>query len=138
MRLLALHENCDGEENNYPLRIASEKLVNAPYSAIFTIESNSVVVFAVPDQRLHLTSVLTTRNLDKAFLNASVRFTHFIRTTDDVDVNFAWAALCRGTAIICRDVQEAVDLVIPVVFNRDNRIVKENITGTFIRCKLRP
>ena len=175
LRLLALHENCDGEENNYPLRIAVEKLVNVPYSAISIIEPKPVVVFAVPDQRLHLTyerrrhstraikeAQVSKHSLDskpinipssisgfngqplqnvdiplrKVLLNASVRFTHFIRTTDDMKVNFAWATLYRGAAIICHDVQ--VDLVTPVVFNRDNRMVKEEITGTFVRCKLRP
>ena len=76
--------------------------------------------------------------LSKAFSNASVRFTHFIRTTDDVHVNLAWAALCRGAAIICHNTQETVDLVIPVVLNRDNRMAKENITAIFVKCKLRP
>ena len=72
----------------------------------------------------------------KAFLNSSVRFTLSVRTIDHVDVDLAWAVLCRGAAIVCRDVQEAVDLVIQVVFNRDNRMVKEEITTIFVRCKL--
>jgi len=74
--------------------------------------------------------------LCKAFSNASVRFTHFIQTTDDVHLDLAWTALCRGAATICNHAQQAVDLVIPVVLNRDNRMAKEDITAIFIKCKL--
>ena len=74
--------------------------------------------------------------LRKAFSNASVRFTHFIQTTDDVHVDLARTALCRSAAIICKHIQEAVDLVIPVVLNRNSRMVKEEITAIFIKCKL--
>jgi len=74
--------------------------------------------------------------LCQAFSNASVRFTHFIQTTDDVHVDLAWKALCRGAAIICNHAQEAVDLVIPVVLDRDNRMAKEEISAIFIKCKL--
>ena len=75
--------------------------------------------------------------LRKAFANASVRFTHFIRIADDVHVDLAWAALCRGAAVVCHDAQETVDIVIPVVYNRDKRMFKQEITAIFIRCKLR-
>ena len=74
--------------------------------------------------------------LSKAFSNASVRFTNFIQTTDDVHVDLAWTAICRGAAIICNHTQEAVDFVIPVALNRDNRMAKEEITAIFIKCKL--
>jgi len=75
--------------------------------------------------------------LCKAFLSASVRFTHLIQTTDDAHVNLAWAAFCRGAAIIRHPAQDTVDLVILVVFNRDNRMAKEEITAIIIKCKLR-
>jgi hypothetical protein len=293
LRFWALYENWNGGEHNYPLEIAVEKLINAPYSTIFTVEPKPAAVLAALDQRLHLTydqrrpsvrmieeaqvskhmrlvyiapqhgrflytgyssepflaeagahalsawrknygrvavetlaygidTILSTQGnagelvgrfilmsaydyavessmrpvadspphpphfsagvdmeiflralipnehveyfldskpinlpssssatdsrllqeldipLRRVFLNASIRFTHFIQTTDDVHVDTAWAALCRGAAILCHHAQEAVDLVIPVVLNRDNRIVKDEITAVFVRCKLRP
>ena len=75
--------------------------------------------------------------LRKAFSNASIRFTHFIQIADDIHVDLACAALCRGAAIICHRAQEGVDLVIPVVLNRDKRMAKEEISAIFVRCKLR-
>jgi len=60
----------------------------------------------------------------------------FILAADDVHLGVAWAALCQGVAIICHHAQEAVDLVIPVVLNRGNRTIKEEISAVFVRCKL--
>lgn len=55
LRFWALHENYDGGGDNYPRQITMEKLINAPYSTIFTVEPKPTAVLAVLDQRLHPT-----------------------------------------------------------------------------------
>ena len=75
--------------------------------------------------------------LREAFSSASIRFTHFIRTSDPIHISLTQAALCRGAAIMCHLTQEAVDFVVPVIMNRDNQMTKAEVTAIFVQCKLR-
>lgn len=59
------------------------------------------------------------QTLEVAFKDAYINFSHFIKATDDTIINtdFVWQGLARVAAIMCFEVQKAVDFIIPVTFS---------------------
>ena len=80
------------------------------------------------------TNVVSGDTLEEAFIDARVRFTHFVRSydsstfTDDV----MWAAMARGYAIQCWSNQWLIDLILPILlWNR--RLGRYVMTALFIQ-----
>ncbi|KIL60714.1 hypothetical protein M378DRAFT_26410 [Amanita muscaria Koide BX008] len=75
--------------------------------------------------------------LKDAFKDAVVRFTHFGKFVDNTATsqNAAHAAFFRSMAIICRDTQESVDIIIPVLSTTDGVVCRHAISSILIQVK---
>jgi len=71
------------------------------------------------------------------FANSRIYVTHFIKVYDYKVVSVEFLAKCatRGVAIVCADNQPAVDVIFPIVINKDKPITKENVTALLKQSK---
>ncbi len=84
-------------------------------------------------------NVVDGEDLETAFKDAYVYFTHFVRAKDGsvVTDRCALAALCRGMAFQCCPNQESIDIVISVVFKKslDEPLRPSDITFFAVQVK---
>jgi hypothetical protein len=71
------------------------------------------------------------------FANSRIYVTHFIKVYDYnvLSVEFLAKCVARGVAILCADNQYAVDIVIPIVIDKDKPLTKENVTALLLQSK---
>jgi hypothetical protein len=71
------------------------------------------------------------------FANSRIYVTHFIKVYDYNVLSVEFLAMCaaRGVAIVCADYQRAVDVVIPIVIDKDKPLTKENVTALLLQSK---
>ena len=71
------------------------------------------------------------------FANSRIYVTHFIKVYDYKVLSVEFLAKCavRGVAIVCADNQRAVDVIFPIVIDKDKPITKENVTALFKQSK---
>jgi hypothetical protein len=71
------------------------------------------------------------------FANSRIYVTHFIKVYDYNVLSVEFLAKCaaRGVAIVCADYQRAVDVVIPIVIDKDKSLTKENVTALLLQSK---
>ncbi|KAH7920465.1 hypothetical protein BV22DRAFT_1181105, partial [Leucogyrophana mollusca] len=95
---------------------------------LFTETYTGQILSSVPD------NVHSTTNFVDAFKDAQVRFTHFGKMADDTGATSPalLAAFIQGMAIICWDLQDLVDLVIP-----NDPLAVSSMTGILMQVKLR-
>ena len=76
--------------------------------------------------------------LSDAFKDARICFTHFAKMADDTGTTTAaaWAAFIRHMAIMCRNGQQTVDCILPVLL-WDTNICEHIMTGLLIQFKWR-
>lgn len=81
--------------------------------------------------------------LEKAFANAYINFTHFLKGGDSgiANISFAWKSLVRSAAIQCCPTQPNIDIIIPIVFSQGGpekaRLSKDNVSAILIQVKNR-
>jgi hypothetical protein len=90
-------------------------------------------------------SMLPSRLADKGrehtfaatFANSCIYVTHFIKVYDYNVLSVEFLAKCaaRGAAIVCADYQRAVDVVIPVIIDKDKPLTKDNVTALLLQSK---
>lgn len=83
-----------------------------------------------------------TMDLQTAFTDAYINFTHYMRVENDVnaDYHLAWNALARSAALQCYQNQESVDIIIPILLsnpNGDNILDKKSVSAILIQVKNR-
>ena len=71
------------------------------------------------------------------FANSRIYVTHFIKVYDYNVLSVEFLAKCaaRGVAIVCADNQRAVDVVYPIVIDKDKPLTKDNITALLLQSK---
>jgi hypothetical protein len=71
------------------------------------------------------------------FANSRIYVTHFIKVYDYNVLSVEFLAKCaaRGVGIVCADYQRAVDVVIPIVIDKDKPLTKENVTALLLQSK---
>ncbi len=78
-------------------------------------------------------------DLETAFKDAYIYFTHFVRAKDGIIVTdrCALAALCRDMAFQCFPNQKLIDIFIPVVFKKglDESLYRTDITFVAVQVK---
>ena len=72
------------------------------------------------------------------FQNAVVRFTHFVKAADGAAMTTrGMAMLLRGAAIIGYTHQESIDIAIPILLNRNDKIEEASMSAFLIQVKRR-
>lgn len=107
---------------------------------LFAAEFKTVWTGCIPNNTpSKVTDGPDSQTLKDAFANAWVRFTHFVRASDDsaMSTAMAWMAATRGMAVIGWRNQAEVDVMIPIVLNKDAPISEQNVTVLLIQFKLR-
>ncbi|KAF8882381.1 hypothetical protein CPB84DRAFT_1965388 [Gymnopilus junonius] len=74
-----------------------------------------------------------------AFKDAIICFTHFGKMADNTGVTSAatWVAFIRHMAIMCRNGQDSVDCIIPVLLQGNAKVCEHVITAVFVQFKRR-
>jgi hypothetical protein len=77
--------------------------------------------------------------LQAAFKNAVVRFTHFVKAADDVAMTTRGMTMgfLRGAAIIGWNDQKSIDIAIPILLNRSDKIEEVSMSAFLIQVKRR-
>ncbi|KAF4615349.1 hypothetical protein D9613_003426 [Agrocybe pediades] len=77
--------------------------------------------------------------LEEAFKDSWVRFTHFVRGADDfvLTSSMAWLAMTRGMAMIGSSSQEGIDVHIPILLHKDKQISESNMSAILVRFESR-
>lgn len=77
-----------------------------------------------------------------AFSKSSVRFTHYVKLGDSTGLTSTalCAAFIRGMAFIAHPSQEYIDLLVPILCDRDGPVAPHNITALVVQinCRARP
>jgi hypothetical protein len=100
-------------------------------SELFSPDYANQILQSVPD------NVKSSTTFATAFQDAVVRFTHFGKMADDTGTN-TWgmfAAFVRCMAIICCSSENGVDLLIPVLLEREKMLDEAVMTGLLIQVK---
>lgn len=133
--LLILAIDCAQEvaQGNWPRWSKAVGVIGFMRSLVGNENYDERIRNCVPDNRMG-------EAFDDYFKNSVVRFTHFAQVDDDwgVTTDAAFAAFVRGLAIQCHPFQEGVNVVIPVLINKDKPVEEENITLLLISFKNRP
>lgn len=76
------------------------------------------------------------KSFEDAFEESIVYFTQFIKVhnSDVINRELLWFAIARGAAIMCKDCQKGVDLIIPFVVGNQN-VGPKTISAIFIQVK---
>ena len=74
----------------------------------------------------------------QTFDNCCLWFNHIIKVEDSnvIRPEFLWKYVTRGAMVVCKDNQEAVDIIVPVVFPNGN-LSRHNVTVIMIQVKNR-
>ncbi|KAG8217190.1 hypothetical protein J3R82DRAFT_5272, partial [Butyriboletus roseoflavus] len=77
--------------------------------------------------------------LEDAFKDAVVRFTHFVKAVGDsvVETTAMELGFVRGSAFICHNRQKDVDIVIPVLLDKDDTVAESSMSALLIQVKRR-
>ncbi|KAH7908450.1 hypothetical protein BJ138DRAFT_1157601 [Hygrophoropsis aurantiaca] len=102
-------------------------------SELFTDRFSSDVLSSTPDKMVDGVAFAD------AFKNSVVRFTHFVKAADDsATTTFAmFAAFVRGMAMVGHSSQEMVDIVIPILLKRNDRLAEPAMTALLVQVKRR-
>jgi hypothetical protein len=82
-------------------------------------------------------NVSSKKTFRTAFKNAMVRFTHFGKMDDILSTHDVAAALVRSMAIICQTGEKSVDMILPVLLNKEWQICEAAVTGILVQVKRR-
>jgi hypothetical protein len=100
---------------------------------LFTEEHANQILTSVPDN--------TNSNVTfaDAFAEAVVRFTHFGRMADDTaaTTNVALAAFIRCMAIICWSSHDIIDILLPVLLKRGEKLHERIMSSILVQIKRR-
>ena len=123
-------EQCDHLEGRSPNFSAGCRLTTF-INMLFTNECAEKVLGSSPDN-------MKGMPFRKAFEHALVSFTHFGKMADNTGITSAaaWVAFIRHMAIMCRNGQNFVDCIIPVLL-QGTRLCEHVITGVLIQFKRR-
>jgi hypothetical protein len=73
-----------------------------------------------------------------AFQQASIHFTHFVHLQPLNHSTFdLWIAMARGQALQCAPNQPDYDIIIPIVFESESLLSRENMSAILIQVKNR-
>ncbi len=99
-------------------------------SNIYTKKIQSMLPSKLADEGRNHTFAAT-------FANSRIYVTHFIKVYDYKVLSVEFLAKCaaRGVAIVCADNQRAVDVIFPIVIDKDKPLTKENVTALFKQSK---
>ena len=72
----------------------------------------------------------------QAFDAACLWFNHIIKVEDSnvIKPEFLWKYVMRGAMVVCKDNQEGVDIIVPVVF-LDGNLSRQTVTAIMIQVK---
>lgn len=128
----------------YDAAIEREQAEHRDYSQGVSVISFIEALFPHDDAQKILHSVPNNNVADAtqfrdAFKDAVVRFTHFGEMSDKAGTSAmsAYGAFLRGMAIVCRNCQRSVDIVIPVMLDRSKKLYESGITGILVKVKNR-
>ena len=76
-------------------------------------------------------------SLYDAFKNAVVRFTHFVKAADGAAMTTRGMTMgfLRGAAIIGWNDQKSIDIAIPILLNRSDKIEEASMSAFLIQVK---
>ncbi|KAH7906534.1 hypothetical protein BJ138DRAFT_621877 [Hygrophoropsis aurantiaca] len=102
-------------------------------SELFTELFSSQVLCNTPD------NMVGGIVFQEASKDSVVRFTHFVKATDDsaTTTHGMFAAFVRGMAMVCHPSQDLVDIVIPVLLNRNDLLAESAMTALLVQVKRR-
>ena len=71
------------------------------------------------------------------FANSRLYVTHFIKVYDYKVLSVKFLAKCtaRGVAIVCADNHPAVDVIFPIVIDKDKPLTQDNVTALLVQSK---
>ncbi|KAG8213575.1 hypothetical protein J3R82DRAFT_10231, partial [Butyriboletus roseoflavus] len=94
-------------------------------------EFSTSILNAKPD------NVVEQRALEDAFNDAVVRFTHFVKVVDDstVKTKAMVSGFLRGSAFICRNNQAVIDMIIPVLLAKHEKLEETSMSALLIQVK---
>jgi hypothetical protein len=100
---------------------------------LFSDDCAERVLNSVPD------NVKSSATFATAFEDAVVRFTHFGKMADDTGTttHAMFAAFVRCMAVICWSSQNIIDLLIPVLLRRGDKLREPAMTGLLVQVKRR-
>ncbi|KAH7890620.1 hypothetical protein F5I97DRAFT_1923094 [Phlebopus sp. FC_14] len=102
--------------------------------ALFPANFHDIILQSNPENKNDESHVL-----ENAFKHA-VRFTHFVKAADDCVVKSSAmvAGFVRGSAFIGHNTQEDVDIIIPILLEKDAAAIEESVmSAMFIQVKRR-
>jgi hypothetical protein len=119
---------------NHQLKSLSVE-VTAYFQALFASDIYTTTIESMLPSRLG--SEDRNRTFAETFANSRIYVTHFIKVYDYNVLSTEFLAKCaaRGAAIVYADNQPAVDIVIPVVIDKDKPLTKENVAPLFKQSK---
>ncbi|KAH7890628.1 hypothetical protein F5I97DRAFT_59418 [Phlebopus sp. FC_14] len=103
--------------------------------ALFPANFHDIILQSNPETKKDESLVL-----ENAFKHAVVRFTHFVKAADDsvVKSSAMVAGFVRGSAFIGHNTQEDVDIIIPILLEKDAAAIDESVmSAMFIQVKRR-
>ncbi|KAF8985416.1 hypothetical protein BDQ17DRAFT_1415379 [Cyathus striatus] len=118
-----------------PKKLYSEGCGVVPFlEELYTDENINEILDHVPN---NWNSGSNSRSIREAFANSWLRFTHFGRMGDDSGVtsHAILAAIARGMAIICFPSQSMVDIIYPVLLDKDKPLSESNMTAILVQVK---
>ncbi|KAG8216587.1 hypothetical protein J3R82DRAFT_6771, partial [Butyriboletus roseoflavus] len=101
--------------------------------ALFTDELYTSILDAKPHNGVD------QRALEDAFKDAVVRFTHFVKVVDDsaVSTNAMVSGFLRGSAFICCNYQKVIDIIIPVLLDKRDKLEESSMSALLIQVNRR-
>ncbi|KAG8217164.1 hypothetical protein J3R82DRAFT_5244, partial [Butyriboletus roseoflavus] len=101
--------------------------------ALFADRHHDRILKATPENGVE------EHTLEDAFKDAVVRFTHFVKAVDDtvVKTEAMEAGFMRGSAFICHNRQKDVDIIIPVLLDKDDTVAESSMSALLIQVKRR-
>jgi hypothetical protein len=75
----------------------------------------------------------------EVFEDAYIHFTHFAKAIDSCPVSddTAWRAMCRGMCFQCSDHQPDIDIVLPIILNKEKPLCRTTMSAIMIQVKNR-
>jgi len=102
--------------------------------ALFAPQNHTSVMDCGPDENFIRPSTLAN-----TFKNAVVRFTHFVKASDGfvMTTEGMFRGFLRGSATVGQNNQEAIDIAIPILLDKDEKIDETSMSAFLIQVKRR-
>jgi hypothetical protein len=101
----------------------------------FPSQASEILLESLPT-RWRKGEAITCITFRQTFDDCCLWFNHIIKVEDSnvIRPEFLWKYVTRGAMIVCKDNQEGVDIIVPVVFP-NGKLSRQNVTAIVIQVK---